>query len=431
MDGWLFRNGRFLVPNWTKNSQTFVDRHVELSVCQALTDTRIVAIVGPRQSGKTTLARHIANKDGRAFVSLDDYQSRIFAQDDPMGFIRNLQSAVIDEIQRAPNLFLTLKKQVDEYTQPGRFLITGSVDLFRGAISPDSIAGRVEMVELLPFSQSEIGGASASQFLERAFANDFPFMAETSPTPHLIERILSGGYPPALERSNPSRRQVWFQSYARSLAERDVADIASVENRDKMMELINYAAIFAGKLLNMTDLGTRVGVDGKTVNRWLALLEHMFLIRRVRAWHTSELRRLVKSPKIQFLDSGLLAALTRTGLSEISRDRQKLGPLLESFVFSEITKAIALTNELTTISHYRSKDGVEVDLVLERTPGIVVGIKVKAGATAHPQDFKGLNHLKKAAADNFVCGILLHDGERVQRIDSDLYAMPISMLWKA
>ncbi len=419
------------MPDWTEISQTFVDRHVELSVCQALKDTRIVAIVGPRQSGKTTLARHIANKDGRVFVSLDDYQYRVFAQDDPVGFLRNLQSAVIDEIQRAPNLFLALKKQVDEYTQPGRYLITGSVDLFRGAISPDSLAGRVETIELLPFSQAEICGASAPQFLERAFANDFPPVAETGSTPHLIERILSGGYPLALERSNPSRRQTWLRAYARSLAERDVADIASVGNPDKMIQLINYAAIFAGKLLNMSDLGTRVGVDGKTVDRWLALLEHMFLIRRVRAWHTSELRRVAKSPKIQFLDSGLLAALTRTGISNIARDRKKLGPLLESFVFSEIAKAIALSNEVTTVSHYRNKDGVEVDLVLERAPGTVVGIEVKSGATAHTQDFKGLYHLKKITPDNFVCGILLHDGERVQRIDSDLYAMPISMLWQA
>lgn len=419
------------MPNRTKESQEFVDRHVEMSVCRALSDTRIVAIVGPRQSGKTTLARHIANQDGRAFVSLDDYQFRVFAQDDPAGFLRNLQSAVIDEIQRAPNLFLELKRQVDEFTQPGRYLITGSVDLFRGTVSPDSLAGRVETVELLPFSQAEICGASAPQFLERAFASDFPLVAETGSTPNLIERILSGGYPLALERSNPSRRQTWLQSYARSLAERDVADVASVENRDKMIQLINYAAIFAGQLLNMTNLGTRVGVDGKTVDRWLALLEHMFLIRRVRSWHNSELRRVVKSPKIQFLDSGLLAALTRTGISDISRDRQKLGPLLESFVYSEISKAIALSNEVTTISHYRNKDGVEVDLVLERTPGVVVGIEVKAGATAHPRDFKGLYHLKKATADRFGCGILLHDGDRIQRIDSDLYAMPISMLWEA
>ena len=170
------------MPNWTLPAEAFVARHAEARVRLALTDTRIVAIVGPRQSGKTTLARRIANDEGRAFVSLDDDQSRRFAQDDPAGFVRGLRNIVIDEIQRAPNLILALKKEVDEHPDPGRYLITGSVDLFRGAVSPDSLAGRVETVELLPFSQAEIAGAAPPRFLDRAFAGDFPAIEETGPT---------------------------------------------------------------------------------------------------------------------------------------------------------------------------------------------------------------------------------------------------------
>ena len=418
------------MPNSMNPPETFVKRHAEASVRMALTDTRIVAIVGPRQSGKTTLARRIANDDGRAFVSLDNNQSRRFARDDPSGFVRNLQSAVIDEIQRAPDLILELKNEVDKVAHPGRYLITGSVDLFKGTVSPDSLAGRVETVELLPFSQAEITGTVAPQFLKRAFACDFPAMDEMGPTPDLIERTLGGGYPTALARSVPSRRSTWLRSYARTLAERDVSEIASVNKREEMARLITLAAVMTGRLLNLSDLGAHVGVDSKTVDRWLTLLEHMFLIRRVQAWHNSKLKRLVKMPKIQFLDSGLLASLQRTSTAEIARDRQKLGPLLKSFVHAEIAKAIAIWDDATTVSHYRDKDGVEVDFVLERAPGAVVGIEVKAGATAHPRDFRGLNRLKDALLDRFVCGILLHDGERIQRIAPNLYAMPFRVLWE-
>ena len=398
---------------------------------EALADTRIVAIVGPRQSGKTTLARRIAGDDGRPFITLDDEQFRRFAEDDPAGFVRSQPVAVIDEIQRAPALILALKKAVDEAPRSGRYLITGSVDLFRGALSPDSLAGRVDTIELLPFSQAEIAGAGVSEFLERAFAGDFPSLAVTGPTDDLVERVISGGFPEALSRSVPARRRRWLRAYARALAERDVSEVAAVDKSVEMSRLIDHAAVASGQLLNMSALGSRLGIDGKTVDRWLTLLEHMFLVRRIRAWHRNRLKRLVKTPKLHFLDSGLLAALRGTGTAEIARDRGKLGPLLECFVHAEIAKAAALSDETTTVSHYRDKDRVEVDLVLERSPDRVVGIEVKAGATAHPEDFKGLVHIERAAGDRFACGIVLHDGDRVQQTGSRLFAMPVKMLWTA
>ena len=172
-------------------------------------------------------------------------------------------------------------------------------------------------------------------------------------------------------------------------------------------------------------------MDGKTVDRWLVLLEHMFLIRRVRAWHRSDLKRLVKAPKLQFLDSGLLAALQGTDAAAIAHDRQRLGALLESFVYGELAKAAALSDDMTTVSHYRDKSGAEVDFVLERSPGAVVGIEVKSRATAHPQDFKGLHRLKDAVGDSFACGILIHDGDRIQQTAPALFAIPVKTLWES
>lgn len=415
----------------TITTDTFIARHAEGTIRTALNDTRIVAIVGPRQAGKTTLVQRIARDDDRPFVTLDDDQFRSFAQDDPAGFTRRMPTAAIDEIQRAPGLILALKKAVDDDPRPGRYLITGSVDLFRGSISPDSLAGRIETIKLLPFSQAELVGTDQSGFLERAFSGDFPAFAETGPTDALIERVVAGGFPEALSRPLPSRRRSWHIAYARALAERDVPEIATVAKLDEMSRLIDHAAVSSGQLLNLSGLGSRLGVDSKTVDRWLVLLEHMFLVRRVRAWHRSGLKRLVKAPKLHFLDSGLLAALQRTGTTEIEKDRTALGPLLECFVHAEITKAIALAEEPTTISHYRDKDGIEVDLVLERSPGTIVGIEIKASATARPQDFRGLARLRETAGDRFACGIVLHDGDRIQQTGAGMFAMPVKTLWEA
>ncbi|MFO0691208.1 MAG: ATP-binding protein [Myxococcota bacterium] len=406
-----------------------ISRHAEARLRVALADTRIVALVGPRQSGKTTLVRKIAADRRMDFVTLDDEQSRQFANDDPGGFVRGLDRAVIDEVQRAPALILALKKAVDEDSRPGRFLITGSVDLFKGTISPDSLAGRVETIELLPFSQAEIERRGPSGFLTRAFEVDFPAIPEDSGrTPDLIKRVVSGGYPEALVRTNPARRQTWLSAYSRALATRDVAELAGISKTTELSRLIDHAAIASGQTVNLAGLARPLGVDGKTIDRWLALLEQMFVIRRVRAWHRNDLKRLVKTPKLHFLDSGLLAALRRVTEEDIKHDRSKLGALLEGFVFSELTKLVGQCDDPVSISHLRDRDKVEVDFVLERA-GRIIGLEVKAAASVRPDDFHGLKRLQEATGKAFACGIILHDGERIQRTADRLFAMPVQQLW--
>ncbi len=405
-----------------------IARHAEARVREAMTDTRIVALVGPRQSGKTTLVRKIAADRSLDFITLDDQQFRRFAQDDPAGFLRGLDRAVIDEVERAPGLILSLERAVDEDPRPGRFLITGSVDLFVGTISPDSLAGRVETIELLPFSQAEIERRTASAFLTRAFEVDFPALEATGHTRDLIERVVSGGYPEALARPKPARRRAWLSAYARALTTRDVAEIADVSKTTELSRLIDHAAVASGRTVNLSALASPLGVDGKTVDRWLALLEQMFVIRRVRAWHRNELKRLVKTPKLHFLDSGLLAALRRVTKADIENDRSKLGALLEGFVFSELSKLVGQSDDPVTISHLRDRDKVEVDFVLEQA-GRVVGIEVKAAASVKPEDFRGLKQIQDATGRAFACGIVLHDGDRIQRTGDRLYAVPVSQLW--
>jgi uncharacterized protein len=404
-------------------------RHAEVRVLEALQDTRIVALVGPRQSGKTTLARKVALERGMNFVTLDDEQFLRFAQDDPSAFLRGLGRVVIDEVQRAPALILALKKTVDEEPRAGRFLITGSVDLLKGALSPDSLAGRVETMELLPFSQAEMHGCSPSNFLSKVFACDFPALEAVEPTPDLAERVVAGGYPEALARVNPARRRAWLTAYARALTTRDAAEISPILKVEALSRLLNHAAVAAGQLVNISALATPLGVDSKTVDRWLTLLEQMFVVRRVSAWHRNDLKRLVRAPKIHFLDTGLLSALRRVDADDIRARREILGPLLEGFVFTELAKQVNLTSGEVLISHYRDKDQVEVDFVLEQV-GQIVGIEVKAAATVRPEDFHGLKRLQEAAGDTFRCGVVLHDGQRIQRVGERLYAMPVSRLWR-
>lgn len=404
-------------------------RHAEALVRKAMSDTRIVALVGPRQSGKTTLARRIAADAGLTFTTLDDEPFRRFASEDPIGFMRGLERVVIDEVQRAPALILTLKKTVDEDPRPGRFLITGSVDLFRSTLSPDSLAGRLETIELLPLSQAEIEHRNPSDFMERAFACSFPALLETGYTPDLIERIVAGGYPEALARQSAARRRAWLLAYARALAERDVPELAGVAKTAALAQLFDHAAVAAGQTLNLSALARSLGVDSKTVERWLSLLEQMFVVRRVRAWRRNDLKRLVKAPKLHFLDSGLLAALRGVGADELRKERHKLGSMLEGFVFAELSKLAALSEAPVSIAHYRDRDQVEVDFVLE-CAGRIVGIEVKAAATVQPGDYHGLRRLCDAAGDAFACGIVLHDGERIQRTGDRHFAMPVSQLWR-
>lgn len=415
-------------PDQTIELGSPVTRYAEARVRIALADTRVVAIIGPRQSGKTTLARKLANEDGRAFLTLDDEQARAFAADDPAGFLRGKDRVVIDEIQRVPSLVLAIKKSVDEDPRPGRFLITGSADLFGGAIAPDSLAGRVETIPLFPLSQAEIGRLPPPSFIEELFAGTLCDRSRPVAPGDLTGRVLGGGFPEALARS-PARRQDWLLAYAQSLAERDVSDIAPFIKPGQMRLLMDHAAHSAGQLLNMSELGARVGVDSKTIDRWIALLEKLFIVSRVRPWHGNGLKRLIKTPKLHFIDSGLLAALRDQEAQSFARDRQAFGALLECFVYSELRKTAALAGRRVTISHYRDKDQAEVDFVLERGPGVVAGIEVKASATARPEDFAGLKRMRDALGANFVAGVLLYDGEQCQQTSDRLWAAPVSCLW--
>ena len=402
-------------------------RFVTAIVSTALKDTPVVMVTGPRQCGKTTLIRDLVS-GSREFLSLDDDTVLASARSDPAGLIRGLDQSALDEVQRAPELLRAIKRSVDQDRRPGRFLLTGSANLLAIPTVSESLAGRMEIVSLLPLSQAEIGGHKPA-FLKTAFKGKVSKPSDPIMGTNLVDAVLVGGYPEMLRRNRPERRQAWARDYIRAIVERDVRDIAEIEKLDQVPRLLRVLAQYSGQLTNFTQLGGQIGLDDKTTRKYVAILEQLFLVRRIEPWFRNHLNRLVKTPKLHFLDSGLLAALSGITATRIASDRAIFGRLLETFVFSEVLKQISWTEGSYSLYHYRDKDQDEVDIVVEDDAGALVGIEVKAGATVNTSDFKGLRKLAGACGNDFKLGLVLYDGDRAVPFGRRLFAAPLSCLW--
>ncbi len=419
--------------NWTEvafqtDDSPVYPRFATTRIQQALADTRVVLLAGPRQAGKTTLARSLADRR-RTYESLDNATTRAAALRDPTGFVRNFDYVVIDEIQRAPDLLLAIKESADADPRPGRFLLTGSANLMTLPRVADSLAGRMETVRLLPLAQSEIASGAPPGFLESVFRGENPAMGLAIVGADLVQAVLSGGYPEALARKRWARRQDWYLEYVDAVVQRDVRDVANVDQLDRMPRLLQVLAAHSGQLVNHTAAGASIGLNHVTTQRYTAVLEQLFLIRALAPWHSNALKRLTKTPKLHFLDAGLLSALRGVTPDHIVRDRTAFGPILETFVFSELLKLAGWSEERLTFSHYRDKDRYEVDVVMEDRGGRVVGVEVKAGATVTADDFRGLARLAESVGDRFAMGLVLYDHDRAVPFGDRLWAAPLSCLW--
>ena len=402
-------------------------RYIQPRIVEALADTPVVLLSGPRQAGKTTLVRQFAY-DHRKFITLDDELTLLAARQDPVGLVRTLDYAVIDEVQRAPALLLAIKKSVDEDRRPGRFLLTGSANLMALPTVADSLAGRMETLTMLPLAGCEMQSGTG-KWMDTVFDGRIPKTKRPEVGDALVEKVLRGGYPDAVSRATPRRRTAWAKQYVDALIQRDVRDIASIDKLDHLPRLLRSLAQMAGQLCNFTQLGGQVGLDSKTANKYLAVFEQMFLLRRVQPWSNNRLSRIVKTPKIQFIDSGLLSTLVDLNEASAARDRSLFGRVLESYVYSELLKQATWAERDYALHTYRDKDQVEVDFVIEDPAGQVVGVEVKAAASVSAGDLSGLKKLATLAGKKFVAGIVLYDGNDTLPIGQRLWAVPISTLW--
>jgi uncharacterized protein len=393
----------------------------------SLADTPVVLIQGPRQSGKTTLARNVAEPQGYGYASFDDDNLVRAVKQDPLEFVSGLPpKMVLDEIQRVPEIFTAIKLMVDRDRKPGRFLLTGSADVLLLPKLADSLAGRIEVIRLHPFAQVELRQTSLS-FLPDLFDCSFKTSSFERLGAALADIVVAGGFPAALARP-AARRRTWYQAYVQTLVQRDVQNLARIAALDSIPRLLQLAASQTARLFNVSELASSFQLSTPTIRDYLALLERVFLIDVLPPWHLHPIRRLVKTPKLHLGDTGVAAMLLGLDASRLNANRNVFGQLLETFVFQELRRQASVSQEPVAFYHFRSRDDHEVDIVLE-SMSRVAGVEVKLSASVRNNDFRGLRKLQEATGDRFVCGVVLYDGETTLGFGEKLFAVPVRALW--
>lgn len=396
-----------------------------------MADTPVVFIQGARQTGKSTLVKSLEWDEKQThYRTLDDVTTLSAARSDPQGFLAGIEGRVVlDEVQKAPGVFPAIKLDVDRHRRPGRFLLTGSAQVLLVPGLSESLAGRIEILTLWPFSQGELEGRKES-FVESLFKQTPPAKPdEPLPLKDLTARLLTGGYPDICISRAQERRDAWYEAYVTTILQRDVRDLADIEGLTELPDLLRLLASRAGSLLNYADISREMAMPQTTLKRYMALLETTFLIQMLPSWTRNRGRRLVKSPKLYLNDTGLLSHLIGLNQRGLAGEPKWFGHLLENFVFMELCKQISWSTRKPTLHHFRTQTDREVDFVLEDRAGRIVGIEVKSGMGLGTDDFKGLQSLAEIAGPRFHRGIVLNPGTEIVPFGQNLHAVPISALW--
>lgn len=404
-------------------------RYLRERLIAGLQDAPVVLIHGPRQSGKTTLALSLGMESGYDYLSFDDVETLQAAERDPTGFVRTLPERIIlDEVQRVPGLFSTIKSAIDRDRKPGRFILTGSANILLISALSDSLAGRMDIFRLHPLAQSEIEETRPG-FIDRLFQAEFSTGTQAVSMEDLYRRILSGGYPSVLGRESLWGRQAWYRNYIETIIKRDVRDLSQIRSLDALPRLLKVAAGQTARLVNVADLAGNLKPSRTTIADYIALLEQIFLVSLLPAWSSNRLKRSVRKPKLHLGDAGLATALIGIDGPGLQLDREFFGQIFETFVYQELVREASWSFEETGFHHYRTREKDEVDIVLERGGGRIAGVEVKSAATVSPRDFRGLEQLRDSTGQKFACGAVLYTGERRLPFGDRLWAIPVADLW--
>ena len=402
----------------------YIKRNISSIVYELLEDFRIVAINGPRQSGKTTLSKEIAKELDMNYYTFDNEATRLTAKNNPIPFIEQLSKipSVIDEIQLVPEVISALKISVDEKNQSGMFLLTGSADLFKMSSIKESLAGRMVSISLFPLSYFELNGSSEN-VIDMLFNTEIKsYNNQKMSYEKMIEHITTGGFPSVQGKSARSQES-WFESYIEARIEKDLSLVKKIsqENKSEINKLLRILASMTSNLLKYSSLSQHLNIKDMTVKSDIEILEALFLVKRLNPYFTNRGKREIKAPKIQFIDTGLVAHLVDVDAKTlILKEREMLGNLVENFIYVEFLKHSTYAKKSTKIYHYRDGD-YEVDLVLEQKNSNIVAIEIKSSATIKMEYTRGLVKLAKNAKENFLEGYIFYGGDEVLPISKDGY----------
>jgi len=409
-----------------------IGRNITGSIIQAIADTPVILLNGARQTGKSTLVKWIGEKKHKAkYITFDDTTALSAAKNDPAGFLAGIEGPIIlDEIQKAPDLLPALKLEVDRNRVPGRFLLTGSANVLLLPKVSESLAGRMEILTLYPFSQGELA-SNKETFLDDIFrASHFEPEPKPMKNGELMKRIKTGGFPEVVARKSFERRTAWFSAYITTILQRDIRDISDIDRLTEMPRLFSLLAARAVSILNFAEISRSIGIPVVTLRRYIALFETTFLIQLLQPWSANLGKRLIKSPKILLTDTGLLSYLLGLSVRDSVPDPMTMGRLLENFVIMELFKQKSWSRIKPGIFYYRSHDGHEVDIILENTAGRIVAIEIKASHTVKNEDFRYIKFLSEALGSKFIRGIVLYQGGQTIPFGKNIFAVPVQSLWE-
>ncbi len=415
-----------------------IERHLLRVALESLRSFRVTVINGPRQSGKTTLTRRLVDGVHGAggvgsYWSLDDESVRAAARLDPHGFVEHGSSPMaIDEVQRGGNdVILAVKSVVDRRNDRGQFVLAGSTRFLSVPQLSESLAGRAEILDLWPLSQGELVGVRESFLDTLLTAPDHLTRQrfEVLDRPTLFGRLVRGGYPELIEASAVGAAR-WYRNYVRTVVERDIVEASAITQADELPTLLRLLAANTSGETVMARLAGDARMSVDTVTRYLALLELVGFVVRIRAWTPSLTSREKRHPKVTITDTGLACALLGRNADSLGMVGSPLtGPLLESFVTMELVKQLGWSDRQPTIRHWRDRNGAEVDLIIEDPDGTIAGVEVKAAATVSPGDVRHLSTLRDKLGERFSAGVLLYLGDGVVPLGERIWALPVSMMW--
>lgn len=398
------------------------------TIKQMMSERRVLMLSGPRQSGKTTLSRELES-DQTEYRTLDDGTLREAAENDPQGFIkRRTRTLIIDEVQRIPSLLPAIKKAVDEDTRTGQYLLTGSANIQSLPTVRESLAGRIAKIRLRPLAQGEII-KKVPQFIDAAYKQAFTITHTHHDRDAILEFSFRGGFPEPMMLQDRSRKR-WHMDYMGAILDRDLKEIAKIHRKKAMQELVSILAAWSGKFMDISAIGSGLSIQRATIESYINALETLFMVERVYPWTKTDYARVGKQSKLFMADSGLMASLLRWNIDQVRFDADRSGKLIETFAFNEIMAQIDAADGRYELFHYRDREKREIDFLVEREDGALLGIEIKAGSAISKNNFKHMKWFQNnlAKSQKFI-GIILYTGQHPASFGNNLWAIPFGLMW--